>query len=552
HCSDWDSTAGACQANMTTSSSGTQYCACWTMNTRVTVDLTYTTPADKVRELNDTYGIFTGAVFRNYGTLYTGKYTGKDNGLTNRNWLWSSNTEVNLSLIGKALTGTPVYNADDDPDNDYIAQYTITVNSDHNPLVPAGSTSPITITDTLSDALTMKVTERYPFVVKAYEDASDKEGRVLTSGDYTINYDVSPASFKIEIPNPGTRKYVISYYAEILNPQMDLPYSNTATLSWEGKDQTVQTSVARLLNVTTTGETYAVSLRKVSDTNEPLAGAVFGLYDASGKEMASGTTDTTGNLTFKTIAGTGDDALVLEPYTLYYLQEKEAPTGYIRNEKKYYFSFRKYGNTDAEHTAAQKIFVESIPESIDQNDYTLIANVPLQISNEAKKYEFTLKKVDADNTETVLTNAEFILYRSRGTEGSNEYEYALLKDGTITGWTSYKNNATSITVGQNGLAEVKGITFGTYYLEEKKAPDGYNLLTEDVEIVVSLEGNITTTSADAFVSTNNNVTTLTVKNNVGYELPKTGGIGTQGYTFLGLILALAAGMLLLIRRRTNN
>ena len=82
----------------------------------------------------------------------------------------------------------------------------------------------------------------------------------------------------------------------------------------------------------------------------------------------------------------------------------------------------------------------------------------------------------------------------------------------------------------NGAAEFIGLSDGTYYLKETKAPDGYNVLTADVEITIAGNENDTTTLTH----------TQKVENNKGALLPETGGIGTIGLTALAVAVVACA------------
>ena len=94
---------------------------------------------------------------------------------------------------------------------------------------------------------------------------------------------------------------------------------------------------------------------------------------------------------------------------------------------------------------------------------------------------------------------------------------------------------------------------GRYYLVEKKAPDGYNMLTGPVEIIVTA-GKVEYKLPDSAkfaskTSSNGDAINIFIPNTPGYTLPSTGGPGTVAYTVAGLGLIAMALALLLRRRR---
>lgn len=165
-------------------------------------------------------------------------------------------------------------------------------------------------------------------------------------------------------------------------------------------------------------------------------------------------------------------------------------------------------------------------------------------------FDIVVDKYADGNEETKLAGAEFVLYKT--VEGAKKY-YKLDND-TVT-WVDNEADATVVTTDQNGAARLQGIDSGTYYLHETKAPAGYNLLKTDVEITITAtygkDGQITSSSA---TSTNNGqyLQTQKIENKSGTLLPSTGGIGTTIFYIAGAVLVIAAGVLLVTRRRMNK
>lgn len=99
----------------------------------------------------------------------------------------------------------------------------------------------------------------------------------------------------------------------------------------------------------------------------------------------------------------------------------------------------------------------------------------------------------------------------------------------------------NITSDANGLFEVKGLTDGEYYLEETKAPKGYELLTTKFNFTVK-KGSYTTTSA----------TPVAIVNVATPDVPLTGGIGTTIFTITGFALILSGVVLFVFSRKTKK
>ena len=160
-------------------------------------------------------------------------------------------------------------------------------------------------------------------------------------------------------------------------------------------------------------------------------------------------------------------------------------------------------------------------------------------------YQFDLVKTKTDNT--VLNGAEFKLYDAK-TEGN---EIALIDEGNgvyrvATAAEKAAEGFVSATI-KAGKVTIKGLDSGTYYLEETKAPAGYNVLAERVEVKIDHANLTATVEGGTYVSGG-----VQVINQTGAELPSTGGIGTTIFYVVGGLLVVVAGVLLVTRKRMSK
>ena len=152
-------------------------------------------------------------------------------------------------------------------------------------------------------------------------------------------------------------------------------------------------------------------------------------------------------------------------------------------------------------------------------------------------------------TKKPLEGAEFILYK--GSEELNR-EYAQVTGGKLTGWIKVKTEATTLVSDTDGKIEVVGLDADTYYLEETKAPGGYNKLAGPVKVEIFH----TVTDADTHMThtlkqDTTAVEKVEIENKSGTELPDTGGMGTTIFYVLGSILVIGAVVLLITKKRMS-
>ncbi|AIY84032.1 choice-of-anchor A domain protein [Clostridium baratii str. Sullivan] len=183
-----------------------------------------------------------------------------------------------------------------------------------------------------------------------------------------------------------------------------------------------------------------VKLEKVDEENKPLSGAIFGLYGTSDSLIKEVESDENG------IVKVTD----LEPGD-YYLKEIKSPDGYKLDETKYNFTI------------------------ISGKNETVYAGKHVNIFNGGSA---ELLKVDEKNN--ALEGAEFTLYKKVNGEWKKQ-------DGIYTS-------------NKYGVVKVNGLGFGDYYLQETKAPTGYELSNKKYEFKIEI-GNTTTINVGKAVNT---------------------------------------------------
>lgn len=172
---------------------------------------------------------------------------------------------------------------------------------------------------------------------------------------------------------------------------------------------------------------------------------------------------------------------------------------------------------------------------------------------ETKTYSFSFDIVKTDDSNKLLDGAEFELYDAE--TGGNKIPLVKESDGTYRVATEDEKKAegfaSAVIQATNGKATVKGFDDNTiYWLEETKAPDGYNKLAGRVEVEFGTKANISTSmTGDTWVEGNGGVH---IVNKTGSLLPGTGGMGTTVLYMAGGVLVIAAGALLIFRRRMHT
>lgn len=163
-----------------------------------------------------------------------------------------------------------------------------------------------------------------------------------------------------------------------------------------------------------------------------------------------------------------------------------------------------------------------------------------------------------------LRNVKFRLHN----DTDDVFVIADLKDGVYyaKGFAAKKSDATTFIPNSSGHIMVKGLEDDTYSLTEIATDKGYVLLKEAVKIVIKtsengqcekcgaklLTASATVNGKDVTMTEGNAIVPLTVVNNPGFDLPKTGGYGVWMYTVGGVLLLGAAGFIAVKSRKHKN
>ena len=162
-----------------------------------------------------------------------------------------------------------------------------------------------------------------------------------------------------------------------------------------------------------------------------------------------------------------------------------------------------------------------------------------------------------------IQNVKFTLHN----DTDDCYIIAEQKDGVYytKGFAAKKADATTFVPNSSGHIVVKGLEDDAYSLTEIATDKGYVLLKEAVKIIIKtaessqcekcgaklLTASATVNGKDVSMTDGNGILPLTVVNNPGFDLPKTGGRGVWMYT-VGGVLLLSAAAFIVIRSRKHK
>ena len=201
---------------------------------------------------------------------------------------------------------------------------------------------------------------------------------------------------------------------------------------------------------------------------------------------------------------------------------------------------------------------------VSENEVNLAYGHEHSVDSKTKTYTYKLGIIKTDDENSLLNGAEFELHASvKAEDGEGNPTYTAGDKIPVVGVTAgglansdteaadilyYRpakknevNNAVSIKAGN---VRICGLGEGIYFLNETKAPEGYNKLSDMKQITVG-DGDNLVDDLTVGKYTNGGVQFI---NKTGTLLPSTGGIGTTIFYAAGIVL-MAGAVFFVVRRK---
>ena len=271
------------------------------------------------------------------------------------------------------------------------------------------------------------------------KETTDEEGKVV----YT---DVTP------IEEGGTLENLSGTTVSGMTTTFDY------TVNYRQGEQTTHNENVR--TDTVTNSRPGIELLKTDADGSPLAGATFTLTDQEGNNVAAATytSDANGRITTAYL-GKGT----------YTLTEISSPKGYVALPEPVIITVGDKGSVTADGPQGEY--------EIDTEVEGMLARITMRDHVSA----FQIKKVDDSLPAKPLENVKFDLYK-QVTDSSGKP----VKDNVpMDGYTDLLTN-------ENGIVNKIDLSLpaGTYYLQEKEAVEGYDLLQKDICFTIGADGTV--------------------------------------------------------------
>lgn len=200
------------------------------------------------------------------------------------------------------------------------------------------------------------------------------------------------------------------------------------------------------------------------------------------------------------------------------------------------------GNTDIVITYSAILNEDASIDNANENTATLVyGENPDFVEDTTETFTYEVDIVKHNDEKKVLQGAQFELY-----EGNTKLAFVDKGNGEYIVSDNAQGTVSVLIVPASGKIKIKGLDKGDLYsLKEIKAPDGYNLLQNDVNVILDDNGsNRATITNGTYVEGG-----IGVLNKAGTLLPSTGGTGTKVLFTVGGIMMVVAFVLITSKRR---
>ena len=421
------------------------------------------------------------------------------------------------------------------------AAYTIKINPGAKDLIPDSDTVTLTDTLTVQQGFTAELDLDS---VQLYDAADTTFSNPLSRDEYTFRYTshvdaASVNTYTMELTVPDQRALVLKYtYKTSAGINQSVKLDNHALLGgkWEAKDGTTLQDIKGGGHVSQS----KLVVHKVDSANQAngLKDAKFSLHwfnpatsqwETTAKQHF--TSDNAGKFTIYV----GDKDLEAKADTLYKLVEEEAPDGYRKTSKTFYFIFPSEGETDTDAYAkalgGKTVDADgnALPLQADSSLMICIFNEQsdLYIPNERSQLIIRKFWTNQYNEATAPKEPSVTVKLYKYAKSGNRANGTLVQTITL-------DNANNWTFTYNNVEEGY-----LYYIEEASTGSKYEVTYSDSNKTgVENGGLLTLTNKE--------------KDNTGYELPSTGGTGTLPYTAVGGTMMLSALAYSFIHRKRRH
>ncbi len=285
----------------------------------------------------------------------------------------------------------------------------------------------VVLTDTLQAGLALDVNSVKLFKLNIDGNGNPTKGDEINLSEEEVKYDYSYVEsrreFTFEFKGSFNEAYLLEFVTDVVTDRITIKN----TIEFNGESQNTSSTADDLYvdvsNWTGSGSTSkgSVKIKKIDDKGNPLIGAKFKFYDKNGNYYESVPSDENDGIT----------EYIDLPFRLYYIQEMEAPDGYLLDKT-----------------------IKTIKLSS-----TEVATLSIENTKALADIEFFKK----GNEEAALFGVGFKLF----------------EDGVQIGDESFSNI--------DGKVVFKEIKPGTYTVRETTTPEVYKPLGADIEVIVQID-----------------------------------------------------------------